>query len=80
MPVSPNGVVNYTVIVSERDLLSDSSAPPTIIKEEVITELELLVDYMVKPYHEYFVSVTSQTSAGMGETVMESFVTPEDGK
>ena len=79
-PVYPNGLVNFTVVVKERDLLDDSGDPPTIIEQQITKELELVVDYVVNAYHEYVVSVTSQTSAGMGESVMETFVTPEDGK
>ena len=79
-PVYPNGLVNYTIVVKERDLLDDSGAPPTIIEQEITKELELVVDYVVNAHHEYVVSVTSQTGAGMGESVMEIFVTTEDGK
>ena len=78
-PVYPNGLVNFTIVLKERDLLDDSGSP-TIIEPENTKELELVVNYMVNAYHEYVVSVTSQTSAGMGESVMETFVTPEEGK
>lgn len=73
--------MNYTVTVQERDLLlNDTNATVTVVASEVTTELELLVNFMVKAYHEYSVSVTSQTSAGMGEAIMDSFSTPEGGK
>ena len=72
--------MNYTVVVKERDLLDESSTPPTIIEKKITNGLELLVDYMVNAYHEYVVNVTTQTSAGMGESVMETFVTPEESK
>ena len=66
--------------MKERDLLDDFGDPPTIIEQKITKELELLIDYLVNAYHEYIVNVTSQTSAGMGESVMENFVTPEEGK
>ena len=72
--------MNYTVVVKERDLLDDSTAPSTIIEQQITNEHELVVDYMVNAYHEYVVNVTSQTGAGMGESVIVTFVTPEDGK
>ena len=78
-PVYPNGLVNYTVVVKKRYLLGDYSTP-TIIEKKITNGLELLVDYMVNAYHEYVVNVTSQTSAGMGESVMKTFVIPEEGK
>ena len=78
-PVYPNGLVNYTVVVKEQDLLDDSTAPSTIIEQQITKELELVVDYMVNAYHEYVVNVTSQTGAGMGESATETFVTPEEG-
>ena len=72
--------MNYTIVVKEWDLLDDSSTPK-IIEQEITKELELVVDYnMVNAYHEYVVNVTSQTSAGMGESVTETFVTPEEGE
>ena len=79
-PAYPNGVVNYTVEVQERSLLDDASVAATTIESVVTAELELIVEYVVEPYSEYTVSVTSQTSAGMGVAVNDSFQTPEGGK
>ena len=75
-PENPNGVVNYTVIVRERNLLTNATAD---IESVVTVALERLVSYEVRAYHEYSISVTSQTSAGMGGTVMKSFLTPAGG-
>ena len=79
-PAYPNGVVNYTVEVQERSLLYNTGVPATTIESVVTAELELIVEYMVEPYSEYTVSVTSQTSAGVGVAVNDSFQTPEEGK
>ena len=76
-PSAPNGLVNYTVVVQERDLLSDDTNIP--VTEVVTTELELIVEYPVEVYSEYTVNVTSQTSAGEGETETMQFQTPEEG-
>ena len=73
-PDYPNGVVNYTVIVQERNLLTNATAD---IQSEVTATLELLVSYEVRAYHEYSISVTSQTGGGMGGTVLESFLTSQ---
>ena len=47
---------------------------------DVVFELELIVDYPVGAYFEYVINVTSQTSAGEGDTVTAVFQTPEEGK
>ena len=75
-PATPNGRVNYTVEVEERDLLTGNIS---IIHTEVVTGTELTVQYQVEPYSVYNVSVTSQTSVGMAEAVTVSFMTPEKG-
>ena len=62
----------------ERDLLTSDVI--TVTPETMVTELELAVNYAVKPYSEYTVSVVSQTGAGMGDPAMFSFQTPEEGK
>ena len=74
-PQYPNGVVNYTVKVQERNLLTDAIAD---VQSESTAAMELLLRYEIRAYHEYNISVTSQTSAGPGEAVMESFLTPEE--
>ena len=79
-PAYPNGVVNYTVEVQEESLLDDTGVPAAIIASEVTADLELIVNYEVEPYSNYTVIVTSQTSAGEGMPVMESFETPEEGE
>ena len=75
-PEFPHGLVNYTVVVQERDLLSDAT---DIIAMDVVTELQLIVDYPVEVYSEYTINVTSQTSAGEGDTETTMFQTPEEG-
>ena len=75
-PEFPRGLVNYTVVVQERDLLSDAT---DIIAMDVVTELQLIVDYPVEVYSEYTINVTSQTSAGEGDTETTMFQTPEEG-
>ena len=77
-PASPNGVVTYNIVLMERDRLTSDVI--TITSETMVTEFKLVVNYAVKPYSEYTVSVVSQTSAGMGDPVMSSFQTPEGGK
>ena len=77
-PANPNGNVNYTVEVQERSLLNN--APATTIESIVTTDLELIVELELESYSEYTVNVTSQTSAGMGMAVSDSFETPEGGK
>jgi hypothetical protein len=79
-PAYPNGIVNYTIELQERSLLDDANVLATTIQSEVTADLELIVGYTVEPYSEYTVSVTSQTSAGMGVAVNDSFETPEEGK
>ena len=78
-PATPNGLVNYTVEIQERDLLSSVGNSVVMIQSVVTDELELTVAYETRPYHEYSVTVTSRTSAGMGEPVVESFTTEQEG-
>ena len=77
-PASPNGVVTYSVEVVERDLLTNDNF--TVATENMVTGLELAVNYTEEPYSEYTIVVTSQTGAGMGDPVSVSFQTPEEGK
>ena len=69
--------MTYNVSVMERDLLSNDTS--TIASVTTVTELELAVRYTVEPYSMYTVTVTSQTSAGMGDPATFSFQTPEEG-
>ena len=75
-PEFPRGLVNYTVVVRERNLLSGAT---DVIGMDVVTELQLIVDYPVEVYSEYVINVTSQTSAGEGDTETIMFQTPEEG-
>lgn len=77
-PASPNGKVTYSIVVMERDLLTNTIM--TVAEEAMVTELELVVNYAVEPYSEYTVSVRSQTGAGMGDPAVFLFQTPEEGK
>jgi hypothetical protein len=76
-PANPNGIVTYSVVVMERDQLTNEIN--TIASETMVTELGLIVDYIVEPYSEYTLNVTSETSAGMGDPTLFSFQTPEEG-
>ena len=76
-PEFPNGLVSYTVVIQERDLLTDTAS---IIVMDVVVDLMLIVNYPVEVYSEYTINVTSQTSAGEGETETMMFQTPEEGK
>ena len=69
--------MTYDVVVTEMDLLTTDTS--TRVSETMVTELELAVSYIVKPYSEYTVNVTSQTGAGMGDTTTFSFQTDEEG-
>ena len=73
----PNGLVNYSVVVRERNLLTNSI---NVIATEVVNDLILNVEEMVKPYTEYSVTVTAQTRGGVGGSVMASQVTPEESE
>ena len=76
IPTTPNGRVNYTVKVEERDLLTGDVS---IVHTEVVTGTELTVQYQVEAYSMYNISVTSQTSVGMADAVTDYFTTPEKG-
>ena len=76
-PAAPNGIVNYTVVIEERNLLTNDLI---LIFTKNVTELELLVEYAVEAYSEYTTNVRSQTSAGIGETQRVTIQTPEEGK
>ena len=75
-PATPNGIVNYSVVIQERDLLDNTVM---MVEIDVTVESILIVEYETRAYHEYSVTVTSQTSAGMGDAVMASFVTDQEG-
>ena len=77
IPASPNGQVNYTVVVQEIDLLTREI---TLIEMLTVSEENLIVMYRVRPYSMYNVSVTSLTIVGEGDVVMESFTTDEAGE
>ena len=64
-------------MIQERDLLTNNT---NIIITDVVVQPELTVNYPVEVYSEYTINVTSQTSAGQGETVTDQFQTPEEGK
>ena len=76
-PASPNGLVNYTIVVQEIDLLTREI---TLIDDLTVSEEGLVLEYQVRPYSMYNVSVTSLTIAGEGEVMMASFMTEEAGE
>jgi hypothetical protein len=75
-PTEPNGVVNYTVLLRETDLVQNTTVD---IASEEVTELSLLVPFVTTPYREYVATVTAQTSAGAGESAEDVLMTPEGG-
>ena len=77
IPASPNGQVNYTVVVQEIYLLTSEI---TLIEMLTVSEESLIVMYQVRPYSMYIVSVTSLTTVGEGDVVMKSFTTDEAGE
>lgn len=72
-PQMPNGILNYSILVEEKDLLTNATR--TLLMDEVTERLAVV---MAEVYSEYTVSVTPQTGAGMGNTEMASISTPED--
>lgn len=75
-PIQPNGIVNYTVLLWETDLLLGTT---DVIASAEGTELFLIVAYMTKPFREYTATVTAQTSAGMGDDAVGMLRTAEGG-
>ena len=75
-PFEPNGVVNYTVLLQETDLVQNTTIDITL---EEVTELSLIVSFETNPYREYVAIVTAQTGAGMGESTQGTLMTPEGG-
>ena len=76
-PATPNGNVSYSLEIIETDLLTSQTTKE--FEAVVVTELSYVLEYSVRPYSGYSVNVTSQTVAGMGESEMASFNTPEEG-
>ena len=76
-PATPNGNVSYFLEMRETDLLTSQTTKE--FEAVVVTELYYVLEYSVRPYSRYSVNVTSQTVAGMGESEMALFNTPEEG-
>ena len=76
-PAFPNGIVTYFVAITEMDLFSTEI---TSLFNDDTAELELIFEYAVVPYSEYNINVTSQTSAGLGETEQLVLQTSESGE
>ena len=76
-PAIPNGVVSYVIDVRRRDLFNGDSV--LTVSGMVVRDLEYLVDDP-QAYSEYIINVTSQTSAGLGETQSVTLQTPEGGE
>ena len=76
-PATLNGNVSYSLEMGETDLLKSQTTKE--FEAVVVTELSYVLEYSVRPYSGYSVNVTSQTVAGMGESEMASFNTPEEG-
>ena len=75
-PSQPNGIVNYTVLLRETDLVRNTTVD---IASEEVTDLLLVVPFATKPYREYVAMVTAQTGAGAGESAEDMLMTPEGG-
>ena len=75
-PSQPNGIVNYTVLLWETDLVRNTTID---IASEEVTDLLLVVPFATKPYREYVAMVTAQTGAGAGESAEDVLMTPEGG-
>ena len=75
-PSQPNGVVNYTVLLLETNLVQNTTV---VITSEEVTDLLLVVPFMAEPYREYVAMVTAQTGAGVGESAKDMLTTPEGG-
>ena len=76
-PANPNGMLNYTVVVRETSLLTGEV---TLVQSFTFDKEGLALEYQVRPYSMYNVSVTSQTIAGRGDVVVTSFSTAEAGE
>ena len=72
-PETPNGILNYSVVVEERDLLTDATR--ILLMDEVT---ERLIVVMAEAYSKYTVSVTPQTGAGTGDAEIALISTPEE--
>ena len=71
-PQMPNGILKYSIVVEERDLVTDVTR--ILLMDEVTERLAVV---MAELYSEYTVSVTPQTGAGSGDTTRASISTPQ---
>lgn len=79
-PANPNGLVSYTVEIGESDLLDQQSNLLTSTFATNLSESDLFVEYPIRAYSRYDISVTSFTIAGSGEAVTTTVETSERGK
>lgn len=77
-PTTPNGLVNYTLEIEESDLSNLLTSTTTF--ETTLSEPDRFVEYPIKAFSRYDITVTSFTIAGNGEAVTTSLETPEGGK
>ena len=75
-PANPNGLVSYSISMTEIDLLSGESV---MVFTDVVSEPGLVLEFLVMAHSEYTINVTSQTSAGVGETETYTFQTQQQG-
>ena len=75
-PATPNGLVSYSISMTELDLLSGKSIT---VFTNVVSEPGLILEFVVMAHSEYTINVTSQTSAGVGETETYTFQTQQEG-
>ena len=74
-PLSPNGVLEYTLTLNQTDLARPTTVLPQLTN--VTNQTEFLFSFILPPYHLYTVTVTPFTGAGEGEAGMDSLQTNE---
>ena len=77
-PLSPNGVLEYTLTLDQTDLARPTTVLPQLTN--VTNQTEFSFSLPLPPYHLYTVTVTPFTGAGEGEADMDSVQTNEASK
>ena len=76
-PLSPNGVVNYSVTLTSTDLLTGDLS--VLEAGQVVMETQYALEVMVEFYTEYQVTVVPFTDAGSGNSSVDSLPIPQGG-
>ena len=74
-PLSPNGVLQYTLILDQTDLARPTSVLPKLAN--ITAQTDFSFSLTLSPYHLYTVTVTPFTRAGKGEAGMDSLQSDE---